>query len=78
MVDYWNFSQRVDMNLTDNFKVFARYGQFKANLYQQNPTEGGFFPLTRQQSLRHERRRRRRLRDVGQDHPQRARQLTTT
>ena len=45
-VDYWNFSQRVDMNFTDKFKVFARYGQFKANLYQDNPTEGGFFPLS--------------------------------
>lgn len=45
-VDYWNFSQRVDVNLTDNWKVFARYGQFKANLYQENPTSGGFFPLT--------------------------------
>ena len=46
MVDYWNFSQRVDVNITDNWKVFARYGQFKANLYQENPTEGGFFPLS--------------------------------
>ena len=45
-VDYWNFSQRVDVNLSDKLKVFARYGQFKANLYQQNPTEGGFFPLS--------------------------------
>ena len=45
-VDYWNFSQRVDVNITDNWKVFARYGQFKANLYQDNPTDGGFFPLT--------------------------------
>ena len=45
-VDYWNFSQRVDVNLTDNWKVFARYGQFKANLYQQNPTDAGFFPLS--------------------------------
>ena len=45
-VDYWNFSQRVDLNLSDKFKIFARYGQFKANLYQQNPTEGGFFPLS--------------------------------
>jgi hypothetical protein len=26
--------------------MFARYGQFKANLYQQNPTDGGFFPLS--------------------------------
>ena len=46
LVDYWNFSQRLDVNITDNWKVFARYGQFKANLYQDNPTEGGFFPLT--------------------------------
>jgi Carboxypeptidase regulatory-like domain len=45
-VDYWNFSQRVDINLTDKLKIFARYGQFKANLYQQNPTDGGFFPLS--------------------------------
>ena len=45
-VDYWNFSQRVDVNITDNWKMFARYGQFKANLYQDNPTDGGFFPLS--------------------------------
>jgi hypothetical protein len=45
-VDYWNLSQRVDVNLTDKWKVFVRYGQFKANLYQQNPTEAGFFPLS--------------------------------
>jgi hypothetical protein len=45
-VDYWNFSQRVDLNISENWKVFARYGQFKANLYQQNPTEAGFFPLS--------------------------------
>ncbi len=46
VVDYWNFSQRIDLNFTDSFKVFARYGQFKANLYQQNPTDAGFYPLT--------------------------------
>lgn len=45
-VDYWNFSQRVDWNINDKWKVFVRYGQFKANLYQQNPTDGGFFPLS--------------------------------
>jgi hypothetical protein len=45
-VDYWNFSQRVDVNISDNWKIFARYGQFKANLFQENPTSGGFFPLT--------------------------------
>jgi len=44
--EYWNLSQRFDVNITDNWKVFARYGQFKANLYQQNPTEGGFYPLS--------------------------------
>jgi len=43
---YWNFSQRVDVNLTNNWKMFVRYGQFKANLYQQNPTDAGFFPLS--------------------------------
>ena len=45
-VDYWNFSQRVDINFTDNVKMFARYGQFKADLFQQNPTNAGFFPLS--------------------------------
>jgi hypothetical protein len=45
-VDYWNFSQRIDLNLSDKLKVFGRYGQFKADLYQQNPTDGGFFPLS--------------------------------
>lgn len=45
-VDYWNLSQRVDINFSDSVKMFARYGQFKANLYQQNPTDAGFFPLS--------------------------------
>jgi hypothetical protein len=45
-VDYWNFSQRVDVNITDSWKIFARYGQFKANVYQQNPTSGGLFPVS--------------------------------
>ncbi len=44
-VKYWNLSERMDLNISDNWKVFARYGQFKANLYQQNPTSAGFFPL---------------------------------
>jgi hypothetical protein len=44
--DYWNLSQRFDVNITNNWKVFARYGQFKANLYQQNPTDAGFYPLS--------------------------------
>ena len=43
--NYWNFSQRFDFNLSDKVKMFARYGQFKADLYQQNPTDAGFFPL---------------------------------
>ncbi len=43
---YWNLSERVDVNFTDNWKMFVRYGQFRANLYQQNPTDGGFFPLS--------------------------------
>ena len=47
-VSYWNFSQRVDLNISDNLKVFARAGVFKADLYQDNPlaTGGGFFPLS--------------------------------
>ena len=45
-VDYWNFSQRVDVNISDNWKVFARLGTFKADLYQQNPTDAGFLPMS--------------------------------
>lgn len=44
--EYWNFSQRVDLNISDSWKVFVRYGQFKANLYQQNPGNAGFYPLS--------------------------------
>jgi hypothetical protein len=43
--EYWNFSERIDWNISDSWKVFVRYGQFKANLYQQNPTDAGYFPL---------------------------------
>jgi hypothetical protein len=47
-VDYWNFSQRFDVNFTDRFKVFARLGIFQADLYQDNPigAAAGFFPLS--------------------------------
>lgn len=47
-VDYWNFSQRVDVNFTDSVKMFARLGQFKADLFQDNPlgSGAGFFPLS--------------------------------
>jgi hypothetical protein len=44
--NYWNFSERMDWNISDQWKVFVRYGQFKAKLYQQNPTEGDYFPLS--------------------------------
>ena len=64
-VDYWNLSQRVDVNITDNWKVFARYGQFKANLYQQNPDRRRLLPADRQQPLRHEHRRRLGVGDVA-------------
>lgn len=47
-VDYWNLSQRFDINFSDSVKMFARYGQFKADVYQANPlsSNAGFFPLT--------------------------------
>ena len=47
-VNYWNFSQRVDVNFNDNFKIFGRIGVFKADLYQDNPigSNAGFFPLS--------------------------------
>ncbi|HSK08112.1 MAG TPA: carboxypeptidase-like regulatory domain-containing protein, partial [Vicinamibacterales bacterium] len=45
-VNYWNLSQRVDVNFSDSFRMFARYGMFKADVYQQNPlgSGAGFFP----------------------------------
>lgn len=43
---YWNLSERLDWNITDKWKIFVRYGQFKAHLYQENPTEGNYFPLS--------------------------------
>jgi hypothetical protein len=47
-VEYWNFSQRFDVNFSESFKMFARAGVFKADLYQDNPVGGGagFFPLS--------------------------------
>jgi hypothetical protein len=42
---YWNFSERLDWNISDSWKIFVRYGQFKANLYQQNPTDAQYFPV---------------------------------
>jgi len=42
---YWNFSERMDWNISDSWKIFVRYGQFKANLYQQNPTDAQYFPV---------------------------------
>jgi Carboxypeptidase regulatory-like domain len=44
-VDYWNFSQRVDLNFSDKLKTFVRYGHFKANLLEANPTDKKLFPL---------------------------------
>ena len=74
-VDYWNFSQRVDVNITDNWKVFARYGQFKANLLSAESDRRRLLPALGQQPLRHEHRRRLGVGDVEQDDAQRARQL---
>ena len=76
-VNYWNFSQRVDVNFNDNFKIFARVGVFKADLYQANPIGGErrLLPALGQQPRRHEHRRRRGVDPVEQDHAQRARQL---
>jgi hypothetical protein len=47
-VEYWNLSQRVDVNFSDTFKMFARLGVFQADLYQDNPIGqgAGFFPLS--------------------------------
>jgi hypothetical protein len=47
-VDYWNLSHRVDWNISDRWKSFVRYGQFRTHLLEapQEGTEGKLFPIT--------------------------------
>ena len=42
---YWNFSTRVDWNPSERWKTFVRYGQFKANLLEENPTSAALLPI---------------------------------
>ncbi len=42
---YWNFSERVDWNYSENWKTFFRYGQFKAKLLESNPTGAALLPV---------------------------------
>ena len=43
--DYWNFSTRVDYNHSEKWKTFIRYGHFKANLLEANPTDSPLVPI---------------------------------
>ncbi|MGH9851248.1 MAG: hypothetical protein ACREBD_15530, partial [Blastocatellia bacterium] len=45
-VDYWNLSSRVDWNINEKWKAFARYGYFKTSLLEapQDDTAGKLFP----------------------------------
>ncbi|HEX6183415.1 MAG TPA: carboxypeptidase-like regulatory domain-containing protein, partial [Pyrinomonadaceae bacterium] len=43
--DYWNFSSRVDYNHSETWKTFVRYGHFKANLLESNPTDAPLLPI---------------------------------
>jgi Carboxypeptidase regulatory-like domain len=45
-VDYWNFSTRVDLNVSEKWKTYFSVGRFKANLLETNPTEKKLFPFT--------------------------------
>jgi hypothetical protein len=45
-VDYWNLSHRVDWNISERWKTFVRYGQFRTHLLEDAPAEGKLFPLT--------------------------------
>jgi hypothetical protein len=38
--DYWNLSDRVDYNISDKWKVFGRYNQFRTFTAQDNYTGG--------------------------------------
>jgi hypothetical protein len=42
---YWNFSERIDWNYSERWKTFIRYGQFKAQLLESNPTGKKLLPL---------------------------------
>ncbi len=42
---YWNFSERVDWNLSEKSKTFFRLGRFKANLLENNPTGSALLPV---------------------------------
>ncbi|GAC1701800.1 MAG: hypothetical protein NVS9B4_05790 [Candidatus Acidiferrum sp.] len=47
-VNYWNLLTRVDWDKSERWKIFARYGQYKAHLIESPPpnTSGKMFPLT--------------------------------
>jgi hypothetical protein len=42
---YWNFSERLDWNISERWKAFVRYGQFKAHLLESNPTAKKLLPV---------------------------------
>ncbi|MEK6336223.1 MAG: TonB-dependent receptor [Acidobacteriota bacterium] len=42
---YWNFSERVDWNYSEKLRTFVRYGQFKAQLLESNPTDKKLLPV---------------------------------
>jgi hypothetical protein len=47
-VDYWNLSHRIDWNISEKWKSFVRYGQFRTHLLEDAPEdgEGKLFPIT--------------------------------
>lgn len=42
---YWNFSERLDWNISEKWKAFIRYGHFKAHLLESNPTGKKLLPV---------------------------------
>lgn len=42
---YWNFSERIDWNISERWKAFIRYGHFKAHLLESNPTGKKLLPV---------------------------------
>ena len=76
-VSYWNFSQRVDLNISDNLKVFARAGRLQGRSLPGQPARDRrrVLPAVGQQPRRAQHRRRRRVAPVREDDAQRPRQL---
>ena len=45
-INYWNVTSRTDFNISDKWKTFFRYSQFRTTLLEGNVTGSRAQPLT--------------------------------